>query len=94
MRVTREHCGYHLDGQFAILEEPVDCEQRDQSKGATMSDKYADEGKGRLEEAVGSLTGDSELKKEGKADQAKASIKDKVDKAAEKVKGALDGGDK
>lgn len=25
--------------------------------GATMSDKYADEGKGRLKEAAGSLTG-------------------------------------
>jgi uncharacterized protein YjbJ (UPF0337 family) len=62
--------------------------------GATMSDKYADEGKGRLKEAAGSLTGDSDLKKEGKADQAKASVKDKVDKAAEKVKSALDGDEK
>jgi uncharacterized protein YjbJ (UPF0337 family) len=60
-----------------------------------MSDKYTDEGKGRLKEAVGSLTGDSDLKQEGKADQARASVKDKVDKAADKVKGALDGdGDK
>jgi len=62
--------------------------------GATMSDKYADEGKGRLKEAAGSLTGDEDLKKEGKADQAKASVKDKVDRAAEKVKGALDRDDK
>ena len=59
-----------------------------------MSDKYADEGKGRLKEAAGSLTGDNDLKKEGKADQAKASVKDKVDQAAEKVKGALDSDDK
>ena len=59
-----------------------------------MSDKYADEGKGRLKEATGSLIGDSDLKKEGKADQAKASVKDKFDKAAEKVKGALDDDDK
>jgi uncharacterized protein YjbJ (UPF0337 family) len=62
--------------------------------GATMSDKHADEGKGRLKEAAGSLAGDSDLKKEGKADQAKASVKDKIDNAAEKVKGALDGNDK
>jgi uncharacterized protein YjbJ (UPF0337 family) len=55
-----------------------------------MSDKYADEGKGRLKEAAGSLTGDADLKNEGKADQAKASVKDKVDRAADKVKGALD----
>ena len=59
-----------------------------------MSDKYADEGKGRLKEAAGSLTGDSDLKQEGKSDQAKASLKDKVDRAADKVKGALDGDDK
>jgi uncharacterized protein YjbJ (UPF0337 family) len=58
-----------------------------------MSDKYADEGKGRLKEAAGSLTGDENLKNEGKSDQARATIKDKVDKAAEKVKGALDGDD-
>jgi uncharacterized protein YjbJ (UPF0337 family) len=59
-----------------------------------MSDKYADEGKGRLKEAAGSLTGDEDLKNEGKADQAKASVKDKVDHVAEKVKGALDKDDK
>jgi uncharacterized protein YjbJ (UPF0337 family) len=59
-----------------------------------MSDKYADEGKGRLKEAAGSLTGDDDLKNEGKSDQAKASLKDKVDRAADKVKGALDGDDK
>jgi uncharacterized protein YjbJ (UPF0337 family) len=59
-----------------------------------MSDKYADEGKGRLKEAAGSLTGDEDLKNEGKADQAKASIKDKIDGVADKVKGALDRDDK
>jgi uncharacterized protein YjbJ (UPF0337 family) len=59
-----------------------------------MSDKYADEGKGRIKEAAGSLTGDDDLKNEGKADQAKASVKDKIDRAAEKVKGALDHDDK
>jgi uncharacterized protein YjbJ (UPF0337 family) len=58
------------------------------------SDKHADEGKGRLKEAAGSLSGDDDLKNEGKADQAKASAKDKVDRAAEKVKGALDRDDK
>lgn len=55
------------------------------------TDKNVDEGKGRLKEAAGSLTGDEDLKNEGKADQAKASVKDKVDKAAEKVKDLLDG---
>ncbi len=55
-----------------------------------MSDKNVDEGKGRLKEAAGSLTGDSKLKKEGQGDQAKASIKDSVDKVADKAKGLLD----
>jgi uncharacterized protein YjbJ (UPF0337 family) len=54
------------------------------------SDKYADEGKGRLKEAAGSLTDDDRLKNEGKADRAKASIKDKVDRVADKAKNVLD----
>jgi uncharacterized protein YjbJ (UPF0337 family) len=52
-----------------------------------MSDKNVDEGKGRLKEAAGSLTGDKELKNEGKVDQAKSSVKDGVDKVADKVTG-------
>jgi uncharacterized protein YjbJ (UPF0337 family) len=55
------------------------------------TDKNVDEGKGRLKEAAGSLTGDNDLKNEGRADQANASAKDKIDKAAEKVKDLLDG---
>ncbi len=55
------------------------------------TDKNVDESKGRLKEAAGSLTDDERLKHEGKADQAKASVKDKIDKAAEKVKDVLDG---
>lgn len=58
------------------------------------SDKYADEGKGRLKEAAGSLTGDDELKNKGKADRAKASVKDKVDRVADKAKNVLDRDDK
>jgi uncharacterized protein YjbJ (UPF0337 family) len=52
-----------------------------------MSDKNVDEGKGRVKEAAGSLTGDKELKNEGKVDQAKSSVKDGVDKVADKVTG-------
>jgi uncharacterized protein YjbJ (UPF0337 family) len=48
-----------------------------------MADKHVDEGKGRVKEAAGSLTGDRSLKNEGKVDQAKATLKDKVDKAAD-----------
>jgi uncharacterized protein YjbJ (UPF0337 family) len=57
------------------------------------TDKNVDEGKGRLKEAAGSLTDDDDLKNKGKADRAKASIKDKIDKVADKAKGALDGED-
>ena len=55
-----------------------------------MADKNVDEGKGRLKEAAGSLTGDESLKNEGKADQAKASVKDTVDKVADQAKNVLD----
>jgi uncharacterized protein YjbJ (UPF0337 family) len=48
-----------------------------------MSDKHIDEGKGRIKEAAGSLTGDRDLKNEGKVDRGKATAKDKVDKVAD-----------
>jgi uncharacterized protein YjbJ (UPF0337 family) len=50
-----------------------------------MADKHIDEGKGRIKEAAGSLTNDKSLKNEGKVDQAKSSVKDGVDKVADKV---------
>jgi uncharacterized protein YjbJ (UPF0337 family) len=50
-----------------------------------MTDKHIDEAKGRVKEAAGSLTGDKDLKNEGKVDQAKSSVKDTVDKVADKV---------
>jgi uncharacterized protein YjbJ (UPF0337 family) len=52
-----------------------------------MSDKNVDEAKGRVKEAAGSLTDDKSLKNEGKVDQAKSSVKDGVDKVADKVTG-------
>jgi uncharacterized protein YjbJ (UPF0337 family) len=45
-----------------------------------------DEGKGRLKEAAGDLTGDQDLKNEGKVDKASGTIKDKVGDVADKVK--------
>jgi uncharacterized protein YjbJ (UPF0337 family) len=52
-----------------------------------MSDKHVDEAKGRVKQAAGSLTDDKSLKNEGKVDQAKSGVKDKVDKAADKLTG-------
>jgi uncharacterized protein YjbJ (UPF0337 family) len=54
-----------------------------------MSDGKADELKGRIKEAGGDLTGDRELKNEGKVDRASGAVKDKVGDAADKVKDAL-----
>ncbi len=48
-----------------------------------------DEAKGRLKEAAGDLTDDEGLKNEGKVDRAGGSIKEKVDKVADKVKDAV-----
>ena len=48
-----------------------------------MADRHVDEGKGRVKEAAGSLTGDRGLKNEGKVDRGKATIKDKIDKVAD-----------
>lgn len=50
-----------------------------------MTDKHVDDAKGRAKEAAGSLTKDKDLKKEGKVDQAKSSVKDAVDKVADKA---------
>lgn len=39
-----------------------------------------DEAKGRLKEAAGNVTGDKDLKNEGKVDQASGKLKEGVDK--------------
>lgn len=51
-----------------------------------MTDKNIDQAKGRVKEAAGALAGDRRLKSEGRADQAKGSLKKAVDKVAETVK--------
>lgn len=45
---------------------------------------------GRGKEAVGAATDDDSLKAEGRADQAKASIKDKIEDVKDKVKQKVD----
>lgn len=52
-----------------------------------MSDKNVDEVKGRTKEATGALSDDEDLKREGKVDQASASVKDAVDKVKDKLTG-------
>jgi uncharacterized protein YjbJ (UPF0337 family) len=48
-----------------------------------------DEAKGRVKEAAGDLTGDQDMKNEGKVDKAAGSVKDKVGDVADKVKDAF-----
>lgn len=52
-------------------------------------DHKGEELKGRGKEAAGSMTGDDDMRREGKADQASANVKDKAGDAVDKVKGAF-----
>jgi uncharacterized protein YjbJ (UPF0337 family) len=54
-----------------------------------MSAGQTDELKGRVKEAAGALTGDEELKQEGRADQAVGKVKQKIDEIIDKVKEAV-----
>lgn len=54
-----------------------------------MGDGAADKLKGHAKEATGEVTGNDELKREGKVDRASGSVKDKVGDAADKVKDVL-----
>ncbi len=52
--------------------------------------KNTDDAKGRVKEAAGDVTGDDDLKDEGKADQAAGAVKDVADSAKDKVDDAVD----
>jgi len=54
-----------------------------------MSDGSMDKAKGHTKEALGDLTGDEELKNEGKVDRASGTVKDKVGGVADKAKEML-----
>jgi uncharacterized protein YjbJ (UPF0337 family) len=55
-----------------------------------MTNPNIDETKGRIKQAVGDLTDDESLQREGKADRAGAGIKDAARKAVDKVDDAVD----
>ena len=48
-----------------------------------------DDAKGRLKEAAGNLTGDDDLKREGKVDKTSGKVKEGLDRATDKAKDAL-----
>ena len=54
-----------------------------------MSEHKAEEMKGRLKQAAGDITGDKDLQREGKADQASAKTKAKIDETADMIKDAV-----
>jgi uncharacterized protein YjbJ (UPF0337 family) len=49
-----------------------------------MGDKF-DEAKGRTKEAIGDLTDNDDMKREGKVDKASAKVKDAVDTVRDKA---------
>ena len=55
-------------------------------------DGKIDEAKGRLKQAAGDITDNDRLKDEGRVDRAAGGIKDKVGKAADKVKDVVNPG--
>lgn len=59
-----------------------------------MTDHKTDEAKGRAKEAAGALTGNDDLKNEGKVDQASSSVKEKLEGAVDSAKDKLNGNDK
>jgi uncharacterized protein YjbJ (UPF0337 family) len=54
-----------------------------------MGDGTTDKLKGHAKEAAGDISGDDELKREGKVDRAEGGVKDKVGDAGDKLKDAL-----
>ena len=50
----------------------------------------ADDIKGRVKEATGTLTGDKDLEREGKLDQAGGAVKKQAEKAGDKLDDAVD----
>lgn len=59
-------------------------------KAAAMNDINKDEVKGRAKEAAGAITGDDDLKGEGRSDQQAGEAKSKVDHIADRVKDGID----
>ena len=49
-----------------------------------------DKAKGRVKEAAGALTGNKDLKRRGKLDQAKGAAKDAADKVVDTIGSQLD----
>ena len=53
-------------------------------------DKDLDQAKGRIKQAVGDLTGNKDLKREGKADEAAGKAKEFLEDTKDKAEGLVD----
>jgi uncharacterized protein YjbJ (UPF0337 family) len=58
-------------------------------KEFTMSGEF-DKAKGRAKQAVGDLTDDDEMKREGETDETAGKVKDKLDEGKERLEDAVD----
>jgi uncharacterized protein YjbJ (UPF0337 family) len=47
----------------------------------------SEKAKGRMEKAVGDLTGDDEMKRRGQVDEATGKVKDTIDRGIDKARG-------
>lgn len=54
-----------------------------------MSGEF-DKAKGRAKQAVGDLTDDDEMKREGETDETAGKVKDKLDEGKERLEDAVD----
>jgi uncharacterized protein YjbJ (UPF0337 family) len=70
-------------------DETDSCRDDRQRKEFRMGAK-TDDWKGRAKEAAGALSGDKDLKREGKRDQKGAAIKGKIENAKESLDDAVD----
>jgi uncharacterized protein YjbJ (UPF0337 family) len=64
-------------------------EEKPPAEGVTVMGGKTDVVKGRIKEAAGALTGNDELREEGKTDQAVGKAEQAVQKAADTVKQAV-----
>lgn len=55
-----------------------------------MNDPKTDDIKGRAKEALGAVTDDDDMKREGRSDQRSADVKEGIDKVGERAKDAID----
>jgi uncharacterized protein YjbJ (UPF0337 family) len=58
-------------------------------EGKIMSGNF-DQAKGKVKQAVGDLTGDKDLKREGKTDENAGKVKESVEDTKDKVEDTLD----